>query len=79
MGEPEKAKQTLLEGLNQCQKEKSKMLLSLAWLEEDAFDNTEVALDLITKAMKIERSNVRVYIAKANLELRQGNLITNKN
>ena len=53
-----KAKSTLEEGLISCRDEKSKILLSLAWLEEDAFQNTDRACALLDEAMFIDRTNV---------------------
>ena len=39
LGNVERAKEVLVHGLNNCDKERSKLLLALAWLEEDAFNN----------------------------------------
>ena len=72
LGDPEKSKKTLLHGLNTCNTERSKLLLSLAWLEEDAFENVSEAKKLIEDAMMLDKNNVRVHVAKANMELRSG-------
>lgn len=72
MGEPEKAREVLTLGLRSCKQERSKLLLALAWLEEDAFDDLERAHELIEEAMRVDGRNVRVYIAKASMELRCG-------
>lgn len=69
-GNFDKAKEILLTGLQKCWKDRSKLLLSLAWLEEDTFNNLEEACKLIDLAMQQEPQNVRVYMAKANMELR---------
>ncbi len=70
LGRPERAKEVLLHGMKSCSIERSKLLLSLAWLEEDYYNNTDEAKGLIDEAIKIDKSNVRVHVAKANLELR---------
>jgi len=70
LGHPERAKEVLLHGMKTCSVERSKLLLSLAWLEEDYYNNTDEAKRLIDEAMKIDKANVRVHVAKANLELR---------
>lgn len=70
LGSPESAKAVLLHGLKKCDKERSKLFLALAWLEEDAFRNEVEATKLISEAMKIDGNNVRVYVAKASMELR---------
>jgi tetratricopeptide (TPR) repeat protein len=70
LGSPENAKKVLLHGLQNCDTERSKLYLSLAWLEEDAFKNQKEAACLISEALKIDRNNIRVYIAKASMELR---------
>lgn len=71
LGSPEKARTILNYGLLHCRKERSKLLLALAWLEEDAFKNVEIAEKLINEAFNIDKNNVRVYIAKASMQLRQ--------
>ena len=70
LGNPEKARRVLVHGLKVCRVERSKLLLSMAWLEEDFFHNALEARRLIDEAMKDDRKNVRVYIAKASMELR---------
>jgi tetratricopeptide (TPR) repeat protein len=70
LGSPESAKAILLHGLKKCNQERSKLLLALAWLEEDAFCNQNEATKLISEAIKIDANNVRVYVAKASMELR---------
>jgi Tfp pilus assembly protein PilF len=62
----------LIHGLNKCDKERSKLLLALAWLEEDAFNNQAEAKKLLDEAMKVDKNNVRVHVAKASMELRSG-------
>lgn len=69
-GNPEKARDILVHGLKKCNKERSKLLLSLAWLEEDMFGRSEEAEELVNEALRIDGKNVRVYVAKANMELR---------
>lgn len=71
LGNADKAKEILTQGLLTVNKERSKMLLSLAWLEEDAFGKIDVAAELVEEAMQIDKYNVRVHIAKASLQLRQ--------
>ena len=73
LGAPEKARETLQYGLQSCSKEKSKLLLALAWLEEDVFNNQDIATQHIEEALTMDPNNVRVYVAKASMELRQGN------
>lgn len=70
LGFPDRAKGILLHGLDKCQVDRSKLYLALAWLEEDVFKKQEEAARLITEAIKIDRNNVRVYVAKASMELR---------
>ena len=70
VGNPEKARSVLEHGLKVCQTDRSKLLLSMAWLEEDFFHNTAEARRLIEEAMDSDVNNVRVYIAKASMELR---------
>lgn len=70
VGKPERAKEILLHGLRVCKRDRSKLLLSLAWLEEDFFGNSTNAMKLFDEAMSIDSANVRVYVAKANMELR---------
>ena len=65
-----KARETLLKGLKSCAEERSKLLLALAWLEEDAFNNVLEAESLLDESMRIDGNNVRVHIAKASFELR---------
>eukprot|EP01036_Dinobryon_divergens_P030333 gene30333-39562_t len=50
--------------------ERSKMLLALAWLQEDAFSETGPAFALIDEAFKLDPLNVKVHMAKASLLLR---------
>ena len=69
-GNPEKARDILVYGLKKCHKERSKLLLSLAWLEEDMFGRSGEAEELVNEALRIDGKNVRVYVAKANMELR---------
>jgi tetratricopeptide (TPR) repeat protein len=74
LGDSERAREVLLHGLNKCDKERSKLLLALAWLEEDAFDNAAEAKKLIDEAMVVDKNNVRVHVAKASMELRSGRI-----
>jgi uncharacterized protein HemY len=69
-GNPERAREILVTGLQRCSKERSKMLLALAWLEEDMFGKTQAAEQLVEEAMRVDGRNVRVYVAKASMELR---------
>jgi tetratricopeptide (TPR) repeat protein len=64
LGDPDKAKQILLHGLKRCSKERSKLLLALAWLEEDCYRNINEAFSLIEEAIVEDELNVKVYIAK---------------
>ena len=73
-GHPEKAKEVLLYGLKHCRAERSKLFMALAWLEEDMFFNRDEAVKLINQAIKIDPKNVRIYIAKASMELRRGDI-----
>jgi tetratricopeptide (TPR) repeat protein len=66
LGNPDKAKQVLKHGLKRCTTERSKLLLALAWLEEDSFRNIPQALLLIKEALLDDPRNVKVYIAKVN-------------
>jgi Tfp pilus assembly protein PilF len=70
LGNPNQAKKMLIYGMENCDAERSKLLLSLAWLEEDVFHNRDEAVRLIAEAMKIDENNVRVHVAKASMELR---------
>lgn len=74
LGNPEAARTTLKEGLKFCRSERSKLLLALAWIEEDAFDDLKEAEKLISQALAADKQNVRVYVAKAMMELRLGNV-----
>jgi len=74
VGKPERAKEVLLHGLRVCKRDRSKLLLSLAWLEEDFFGNSTNAMNLFEEAMAIDSTSVRVYVAKANMELRLNKL-----
>ena len=74
LGDSNRAREVLLHGLNKCDKDRIKLLLALAWLEEDAFDNATEARKLIDEAMKVDRNNVRVHVAKASMELRSGRI-----
>ncbi len=65
-----RAKEILLYGLKHCIYDKSQILLSLAWLEEGSFDNFDEAYKLIELALEKDSNNVKIYIAKANMELR---------
>ncbi len=69
-GNPERARDILLQGLERCTKGRSEILLSLAWLEEDLFARTDEAKQMVDEALRIDGKNVRVYVAKANMELR---------
>lgn len=71
LGRPEEARDVLLSGIENCQTEKSTLLLSLAWLEEDAFDKPDEAAAMIDEALHLDSKNIRVYIAKASILLRQ--------
>eukprot|EP01041_Mallomonas_annulata_P003417 gene3417-6780_t len=70
-GFPENSKDTLLYGLRRCRTERSKILLALAWLEEDVFNNVREASKWLEEAIEIDKLNVKIYLAKANMELRQ--------
>lgn len=70
LGNPERAREVLRHGLKRCDKERSKLLLALAWLEEDAFENSQEASELVEEALKIDGNSVRVHVAKASMELR---------
>lgn len=70
LGHADVAKAVLLKGLDNCKEEKSKILLALAWLEEDAFNNIDLAEKHIARAVEIDRNNIRAHVAKASLELR---------
>jgi tetratricopeptide (TPR) repeat protein len=70
LGNAERARDVLLHGLNRCEKERSKLLLALAWLEEDAFSNPSEAGKLLAEALRIDQKSVRVHVAKASMELR---------
>jgi len=74
LGDSGRAREVLLHGLKKCDKERSKLLLALAWLEEDAYDNAQEARRLIEEALRIDKNNVRVHIAKASMELRSGRI-----
>jgi tetratricopeptide (TPR) repeat protein len=67
LGDPNKAKAILVEALEKCTFERSKMLLSLAWLEEDAFGDVARARELIEEATAADMYNVRIHIARASL------------
>ncbi|KAJ1436823.1 hypothetical protein B484DRAFT_324887 [Ochromonadaceae sp. CCMP2298] len=71
LGRPEAARDVLLRGLECVKEEQSKLLLALAWLEEDAFGLTQQAAARVDQALAMEPHNVRVYVAKASLLLRQ--------
>mmetsp|Transcript_14148 Transcript_14148/g.23536 ORF Transcript_14148/g.23536 Transcript_14148/m.23536 type:complete len:1046 (-) Transcript_14148:183-3320(-) len=71
LGNPEVARDVLLRGLDRCTKELSKVLLALAWLEEDAFGRVEAGAKYVDQAMAVDSDNIRVYVAKASLLLRQ--------
>ena len=73
-GHPERAREILQHGLAKCNKERSKIMLALAWLEEDAFDKSTEAKQLIDQALLIDGQNVRIYVAKANMEMRMKNI-----
>lgn len=47
--------------------ERSKMLLSLAWLQEDAFSETGPAFALIDEAFQLDPLNVKVRFAASSL------------
>ena len=73
LGSPERAREVLQDGLRrivQSGEERGKMLLSLAWLQEDAFGNTDDAFALLNEAFRIQPLNAKVHIAQANLLLR---------
>lgn len=71
LGRPEIARDVLLRGIDYCNKEKSTLLLSLAWLEEDAFNRVDEASAMIDEAIQLDPLNVRIYVAKASLLLRR--------
>lgn len=76
LGNPERARGVLEEGLQSIAEgtasgsERAKLLLSLAWLEEDGFGNTQEAFAAVEEAFLLDPMNVKVHIAKANLLLR---------
>jgi len=70
MGFPEKAREVLRYGLAKCDSERSKVLLALAWLEEDSFGREKEAQQLMDEAMVVDGKNMRVFVAKASMELR---------
>ena len=72
LGDADKAKEVLIHGLNKCTKDRSKLFLSLSWLEENAFSNGPEARKLMDEALRLDPSNVKVHVAKANMELRAG-------
>lgn len=74
LGHKDAARNILLDGLQRCRADLSILYLALAWLEEDAFHNIPQAQEYLQGALEIDPSNVRVHIAKASLELRQGNI-----
>ena len=63
-GNPDRAKQVLEYGLRMCSKDRSQLLLALAWIEEDCFRNISQAYALIAEATKEDPKNLKVYIAK---------------
>lgn len=71
VGKANEAKETLLCGLNLKNNDRVKLLLSLASLEETSFNNLNDAMRLINEALVLDRKSVRIYIAKASIELRQ--------
>jgi len=79
IGNPEQAKSVLHYGLQHCTRDRSKLLLSLAWLEEDLFNNLKEASILIDEALRIDRNNVKVYIAKASMDLRHSRIADARN
>ena len=75
LGNADRAKEVLVHGLNNCDKERSKLLLALAWLEEDAFDNPLEAKKLLNDALRLDKNNVRIHVAKAGMELRANKVL----
>ena len=72
LGRREVARELLLDALRRCRTERSKILLALSWLEEDAFADLPRARKLLDQAIEIDGKNVRVHVAKANMHLRRG-------
>ena len=79
LGNVDRAKQVLLHGLKRCNRERSQLYLSLAWVEEDAFRNLPEAFELIAQALEEDPKNVKIYIAKASMELRLNRVDEAKN
>lgn len=73
-GNSERSKQILSSGLQKCRRDRYKLLLALAWLEEDSFKDTAAAERHLNEALSIESSNVRAYMAKASMYLRRNNI-----
>ena len=73
-GLPEQARATLRYGLKRCRNDKSdrtKLLVALAWIEEDIFHAYDEATHLIEEAISIDPMNIRTFTAKANMEIRR--------
>jgi tetratricopeptide (TPR) repeat protein len=71
INEYDKAKSTLMQALASPKVDRSKILLSLASMEEVVFKNLTSAKELIDEAMSIDDENVNIYISKANIEMKQ--------
>lgn len=69
-GDPDKAKSVLQHGLQRCSKDRTQLLLALAWLQEDAYRDIPAAMALLQEALHENPSEVKVHIAKASMELR---------
>jgi tetratricopeptide (TPR) repeat protein len=69
-GSPAVAKKILQTGFEKCYDQRTEILLALAWLEEEAFQNPNEAYALLNQALIYDPKNVRAYLAKANMELR---------
>lgn len=70
-GKKDEARSTLQHGLEKFKYDKLKILLSLASLEEEVFSNTEEAMKLINLALSIDKKDIRIYVAKASIEIRE--------
>lgn len=63
-GHPELAKRVLEHGLRRCSKDRTQLLLALAWVEEDCFRNIDKAYAILDEAIDEDPKDVKVYIAK---------------
>lgn len=75
LGNVDAAKTILTDALRKCKRDTAKILLALAWIEEDAFANIARAEKHIASALQIDPTDVNVHIAYANMLIRQGKTI----